>query len=260
VVALAPIWEPFRSSPATSGIFCDYDGTLSPLVDDPATARLLDGAAALLADLAGMYGRLGVLTGRPVSFLQDVLPADVLLVGLYGLEVVDGGTRCDHPLGGAWREVVDDVAAIARDRGPAGMRVEAKGLSLTLHYREAPDLAEAVHAFADQQAARSGLRARPAKMSVELHPPIDADKGTALRDHAGGLDAVCFVGDDVADLPAFDELDRLAADGVHVVRVAVAGVETPAELSDRAEVVVAGPHEVLALLAALRHPHVPKAS
>jgi trehalose 6-phosphate phosphatase len=107
---------------------------------------------------------------------------------------------------------------------------------------------------------RSGLVARPAKMSVELHPPIDADKGTALHEHADGLTAVCFIGDDVADLPAFDELDRLAETGVYVVRVAVEGVETPDELCERADVRVGGPHEVLELLASLRLPTLPKAS
>src|SRR5262245_23307376 len=229
------LWAPFLAAPASAGIFTDYDGTLSALVDDPAVAFPLAGVADVLSDLAADYGCVWVLTGRPVSFLQAILPAEVLLVGLYGLEVVDGGVRCDHPLGGAWREVIDDVAAIARSRGPEGMRVEAKGLSITLHYREAPEVADQVRELAERQAERSGLRTRPAKMSYELHPPIAADKGTALREHAEGLDAVCFIGDDIADLPAFDALDELARAGVHTARVAVEGAETPPELCDRAD-------------------------
>jgi trehalose 6-phosphate phosphatase len=252
-------WEPFRARPSDAGIFTDYDGTLSSLVDDPAVAVPLPGTAELLADLANHYGCVGVLTGRPVAFLEDLLPRGLLLVGLYGLEVVDGGVRRDHPHGGAWREVIDDLAAIARDRGPAGMRVEAKGLSLTLHYREAPELAGAVREFAERQAERSGLRSRPAKMSFELHPPIECDKGTALRTHASGLSAVCFVGDDVADLAAFDALDDLAADGVHTVRVAVEGVETPPELCGRADVRVKGPEHAQALLASLVMPDLSRA-
>jgi trehalose 6-phosphate phosphatase len=92
---------------------------------------------------------------------------------------------------------------------------------------------------------------RPAKMSVELHPPIQADKGTALEALVDGLGAVCFVGDDLGDLPAFDALDRLAARGVHAVRVGVDSDEVPARLLERADVVLDGPAGVVAFLRSL---------
>jgi len=246
------VWEVFRADPARAGIFSDFDGTLSAIVDDPASARPVEGLVPVLAELAGAFGCVGVLTGRPVDFLREVLPPEILLVGLYGLEVVEHGVRRDHPSGGVWREVVHDVAAVAVGRAPAGTRIEEKGLSLTLHYREAPGIADAVQRFADLQAARSGLVCRPAKMSVELHPPIEVDKGTALLEHTGELRAVCFIGDDVGDLPAFDALDALAVQGVHTVRVAVEGTETDAELLGRADVVLPGPDAVVTLLRSLR--------
>ena len=59
---------------------------------------------------------------------------------------------------------------------------------------------------------------------------------------------VCFLGDDVGDLPAFDALDRLAAAGVHTVRVAVSTEEAPQEVLERADVVVDGPAGALAVL------------
>jgi trehalose 6-phosphate phosphatase len=249
--APAPPWAPFLDEPALAAVFTDFDGTISPIVDDPADARPLPGSAELLASLAHRYGRIGVLSGRPVSFLTPMFDPAILLVGLYGLELVDGGRRHDHPLGGTWREAIDDVASSARAGLPRGVLVEPKGLSLTLHYRAAPTAATAVLAFAGRQAARSGLVSRPAKMSVELHPPIDVDKGTALLDHTGGLDAVCFIGDDEGDLPAFDALDRLATEGVHTVRVAVTGDEASPDLLARADLTVEGPEGVQALLEAL---------
>jgi trehalose 6-phosphate phosphatase len=91
-------------------------------------------------------------------------------------------------------------------------------------------------------------------MSVELHPPIAADKGTALEHLVEGLGAVCFVGDDRGDLPAYDALDRLAARGVHTLRVGVAGTETPVDLLDRADLVVDGPPGVLGFLRGLAGP------
>jgi trehalose 6-phosphate phosphatase len=128
------------------------------------------------------------------------------------------------------------------------MRVESKGLSLTLHYRGHPEIETTVHELAERQAARSGLSVRPARMSFELHPPIAADKGTAVRDLADGLAAVCFLGDDLGDLPAFAELQRLADEGVATVRVAVRSDEAPEELLDAADVVVDGPEGARDLL------------
>ena len=96
-------------------------------------------------------------------------------------------------------------------------------------------------------------------MSYELHPPIECDKGTALREHAEGLAAVCYIGDDVADLPAFRTLDELAQKGVHVVRVAVEGAETPDELCERADLRLGGPEAVGQLLTELVVPDLSKA-
>jgi trehalose 6-phosphate phosphatase len=246
---------PFVERPGSAAILFDFDGTLSPIVDDPLDARPVDGATELLASLAGTYRVVGVLSGRPVSFLVPFMPPGVVVSGLYGLEVVRDGVRVDHPNSGAWREVVADVAGYSADRGPAGMTVETKGLSLTLHYRKRPELADAVQEWARRQATRSGLVYRPARMSAELHPPIEADKGTAVDALAGECAAVCFIGDDVGDLPAYDGLDRLAARGVDTLRVAVVSDEGPEELVRRADIVVPGPPAVVDLLRSfLRQP------
>jgi trehalose 6-phosphate phosphatase len=245
---------PFVERPADAAVIVDFDGTLSPIVTDPGEARPIAGAADALVDLAERLGLVAVMSGRPVDFLRTRLPGDIVMSGLYGLEVVRGGRRLDHPGAGAWREAVADVVRSSADRGPAGMVVESKGLSLTLHYRTRPEIGPAVVAWAEQQAARSGLQVRAAKMSVELHPPIAADKGTALEDLVVGLDAVCFVGDDRGDLPAYDALDRLASRGVHTLRVAVASTEAPGELLERADLVLDGPPAVLAFLRRLAGP------
>lgn len=242
------VLEAFVAEPAKAGIFCDFDGTLSDIVVDPARARPVAESVEMLTQLATRYGRVGVLSGRPLGFLEQFFGPQLFLAGLYGLEVIDAGERRDHPQAGAWREVVADVAACSADRGPAGMRVENKGLSITLHYRGDPDLAPAVEGWAAGQAARSGLVQRPARMSVELHPPIEADKRSALCEAAEGLSAVCYIGDDVGDLPAFDGLDELAAQGVTVLRVVVRSDEVAPELVERAEVVLANPAAVVELL------------
>ena len=93
--------------------------------------------------------------------------------------------------------------------------------------------------------------AHPGKMSVELRPPVQTDKGTVIAELGAQLDAVCFIGDDRGDLPGFEELRRLRSSGKSTLAVAVAGPETPPEVLDAADVVVEGPEGVIGLLEAL---------
>ena len=238
----------FAGQPDDAALIIDYDGTLAPIVDDPALALPLEGVTELLDQLAGRYAHVAVVSGRPLAFLLEVLPHSLILTGLYGLEALSDGQRFDHPQGGSWREVIDDVASLGEVRGPEGMLVERKGLSLTLHYRTHPEIEAEVREWTAAQAARSGLRCRPARMSYELHPPINVDKGTAVRRIAQSVMSVCYVGDDVGDLSAFDQLDELAASGRRTLRVAVRSDESTPELMARADVVVDGPAGVRDLL------------
>jgi trehalose 6-phosphate phosphatase len=245
------VLDALRANAAHAGILTDFDGTLARIVQKPEDARPLDGLPELLGRLADHYAVVAVLSGRPVSFLQQWLPSNVVLSGLYGLEVVRDGVRADHPEAAPWRPVVDEVFEAAHMGGPDQVRVEHKGLSLTLHYRGNPEVRPEAEAFASALAARSGLVVRPARMSVELHPPIDVDKGTALRGLTVGLAAACFVGDDVGDLAAFRALDALDQQGVATLRIGVRSEEAPLELLDAADLVVDGPEGVRDVLAQL---------
>ncbi len=250
---MAPLehWRPLVAEPLAAGLFVDFDGTLSAIVEDPASAVPVADVTGTLEELAQVLGRVAVLTGRPLDFLDGVFEPAVDIIALYGLEARLAGRRADHPQSGTWREVVADVTAAAADRGPEGVTVEPKGMSLTLHYRQVPEVEQAVRDFADSQATRSGLVVRDAKMSIELHPPIDSDKGSALTELAANLDTVAYIGDDRGDLPAFDALDSLEADDVAVIRCAVEGSEVPAELLERADVRFASPEDVGESLRAL---------
>ena len=245
---MSDVLAPFIERPGRAALLLDFDGTLSPIVDVPAEARPLAGAGEVLETLAERFAVVAVVSGRPASFLEPLLPPGVVISGIYGLETVRDGVRSDHAGAGGWRDAVADAARRAKQDGPTGMAVEPKGLSLTLHYREHPGLGPAVREWAAAEAQRSGLVMRRARMSFELHPPIAVDKGTAVQRLVSGVEAVCFVGDDRGDLPAFDALDRLEARGMEVLRVAVASAEAPGDLIERADLVVDGPEAVLDLL------------
>ncbi len=134
--------------------------------------------------------------------------------------------------------------------------VEDKGASLAVHYRQAPDPADARAALLHSLtpiASAGGLELIEGKMVLELVPPGRPMKGGAVERLAGEheLDAVLYAGDDHADLDAFEALDRLAADGVRAVKVAVRGAETPEVLLAGADIVVEGQPELVALLRSL---------
>jgi trehalose 6-phosphate phosphatase len=146
--------------------------------------------------------------------------------------------------------VIEEAAAAAADRLPAGLGIERKGLSVTVHYRLDPSRQAAAEAWTTERAEATGLVAHPARMSYELRPPVERDKGTVLAAAAEGRRQVCFLGDDRGDLEAFDTLDRMAEGGATVVKVGVRSPEAPAEILDRADVVVDGPEGSLSFLRA----------
>lgn len=251
--------RPWLDSPRTAGVFVDFDGTLAPIVRDPDQARAPTGAAELLARLAERYGRIAVISGRPLAYLAQHLgpgAGATEMVGLYGLErSTPAGERPATESGAAsWRPAVEDVARRADAVAPVGVHVERKGLAVTLHFRDAPELGSWVERFATDEAGRSGLAAHAGKMSWELRPPVRTDKGTVVTELAGDLKAVCYLGDDRGDLPAFEALARLAGQGVQTLAVAVGGPETPPEVIAAADLIVTGPAGVLALLSSLDRP------
>ena len=250
-MSAAQLFSGFRADPGTSGVLTDFDGTLSEVVADPATARPVPGAVEVLQALATSYARVAVISGRPVAFLLDTVGPELFLSGLYGLEEVRDGVRVEHPDASRWRSVIDEVVHEAAAGAPPGARIEAKGLSITVHYREHPEQREAIEAWVGAAAGRHGLDVRPARQSVELHPPVEADKGTVLGALAAGLERVCFLGDDIGDLPAFTALDRLRGAGIETVKVGVVGSETPPEVLAAADLTVEGPTGALDLLRSL---------
>ncbi len=249
--SLLDLLAPLRAHPDRTALLFDFDGTLSPIVAEPADARPADGVIDVLARLAGSYRTVGIVSGRPVAFLAEYLPDTLALSGLYGLEWRRDGAVHVRPGVDRWRATVAEAVADAEASAIDGLFVESKGLSVTLHFRRRPRSAAAVTRLAGDLAARTGLEARPAKMSIELHPPVATDKGLAVRELAAGSGALLYAGDDLGDLPAFAALTELRAEGLDTVGVAVATAELPDSVRAAADAWVDGPGGLLGLLHAL---------
>ncbi len=76
----------FGRAPSRAGVFLDFDGVLADIVATPDRAIIRPGTAAVLEQLRPLIGRLAIVSGRPVSYLTEMVPPDVDIVGLYRLE------------------------------------------------------------------------------------------------------------------------------------------------------------------------------
>jgi trehalose 6-phosphate phosphatase len=246
------------ASPGRAAVFVDFDGTMAPIVPSPPDARPVPAAVAALVELAARCPVVAVVSGRPVAFLDPFFPAAIRLAGLYGLEQRVEGRRAEHARAEGWRPVVSCAVIAATRDLPDDVLVEDKGLSLTLHYRLNPGRADEVAAWASRRAGEAGLEARPAKMSVELHPPVHVDKGDLVVEWSAGLDTVVFAGDDAGDLAAFAALARLRRDGLTTCGIAVASAETPRAVLDAADLNLEGPAALAELLVRLAEATAPR--
>jgi trehalose 6-phosphate phosphatase len=230
----------------------DFDGTLAPIVEDRATAAPLPGAQEVLARLAQRFALTAVVSGRPVSYLQEHLGAvpGLVLIGLYGMERAEDGHTQASAAALAWAPVVSELARRARAEAPAGAEIEEKGLSFALHVRKKPELMEWAANWAARSSAESGLVAQAGKLSIELLPPVGAGKGAVVEQLVAelGLQAACFAGDDIGDLPAFEALSRLRQQGKSTLAIGVASTEEPDRLEKYVDLLVDGPAEALEAL------------
>ena len=221
----------------------DFDGSLAAIVARPNDARPAEGAREALAPLIGRYRLVAILTGRRSEEVAKLIDVPGLrYYGLYGMEE-------------AAPELLTAVGSLAEAAAAAvpGAWVEDKRASIAVHYRQAPDPAQARASLVRslrEVASSAGLEVVQGKMVVELVPAGRPRKGGAVERLAGqhALRAVLFAGDDEADLDAFAALDRLRSKGLLAVKVAVRGDETPQGLVDSADVVVEGPEGLVELL------------
>jgi trehalose 6-phosphate phosphatase len=185
----------------------DFDGTLAPIVNNPADARPLAEAATALAELADLPDTTAALiSGRALETLRALssMPSTVQLVGSHGAEFASGFTHdIDREL---LQTITEQLAAIAADR--PGVTVELKPASVALHVRNASaDDGQAALAAAREAAVAWDAQATEGKAVLEF-AVIQTDKGQALdilrEQHDAS--AVVFFGDDFTDEKAFRRL------------------------------------------------------
>lgn len=250
---------------ARSVIGLDFDGVLSPIVDDPAEAHIHPGAREVLVDLAEVVRAVAVITGRPAR--QALALGDLDEVGReiadHGKELFVFGQYGNERWSSTNRRVVSprppqglstferELPGLLRRADASGAHVEEKGLAVAVHTRRLPEPAAARDRLLEpmqQLADRHGLALEPGRNVIEVRSP-GMSKGHAVRtlveeQDAGGF---LFAGDDLGDLDAFDAVEDLRSQGMPTLLVCSLSEEESA-LADRADVLVDGPDGVLELL------------
>ncbi len=221
--------------PDRAALLLDVDGTLAPIAERPEDASVPAATRAELERLRDRYALVACISGRPSGEARRVVGVDgITYVGEHGLELAPEAER--------WGPLIQEFG----DR--AGWPPEHKRLSVSFHYRQEPDEQAAVERLERiaELALAEGFRARWGRKVLEVRPPVDADKGTAVRllltRH--GLRRALYAGDDATDLDGFRGLDGLEC----AVRVAVVSTEGPSDLGTAADLVVGGTDALLELL------------
>ncbi|MBJ7530794.1 MAG: trehalose-phosphatase [Nocardioides sp.] len=246
----------------------DFDGTLSPIVDDPEQAHIHPDATAVLVDLATQVSAVAVVTGRParqaldLGGLEEVGNAvgeagkELYVFGQYGNERWSStrrrvvGPRPPHGLATFLR----DLPRTLRSAGAGEAWLEDKGLAVAVHTRRLPDPDAAFEALLGPvgDLARShDLSVEPGRHVIEVRS-AGMHKGLVVERLVEELGAggFLFAGDDLGDVEAFEAVGALDDAGLPTLRVCSASDEE-STLVAMSDVVVAGPEGVLALLAQL---------
>jgi trehalose 6-phosphate phosphatase len=243
----------------------DFDGTLSPIVDDPERAHIHPDARDVLVELAEQVLAVAVITGRPARQALDLGGLEVVgnaigdagkelhLFGQYGNERWSSTNRrvvSPRPPAGLAtfeRELTRTLRRL--DAGDA--YVEDKGLAVAVHTRRLPDAAAAfdrlLPALKDL-AAQHDLVVEPGRSVIEVRSP-GMHKGLVVDRMVEelGVGGFVFAGDDLGDLEAFEAVTALGKDGMPTLLVCSASDEQSA-LRSLADVVVDGPEGVLDFL------------
>ena len=258
-------YDAFVAVASTSIVGLDFDGTLAPIVDDPADARIHPEAADVLVELADVVCAIAVITGRPARQALALGELDTVgnVLGDSGKELYLFGQYGNERWSSTSRRIVSPrpprglatylgaLPKLLRELDAADAFVEEKGLAVAVHTRRLPDPAGAFDRLLpelEKLAEKTGLKVEPGRQVIEARAG-GTDKGEVVRNLAEKLPVggFLFAGDDLGDVEAFDAVAELREQGLPTLLVCSASEEQNA-LAARADLVVDGPDGILAFL------------
>lgn len=239
----------------------DYDGTLTPIVEDYTQAKLSDKTRNIVRELANTCS-VAIISGRDLEDVRERVDLDQLFyAGSHGFDLAGPNN---------WREQLQQAVELLPDLDQAektltqklasidGAVLERKRFSLAVHYRQVADdrvtaVQNAVEDVVDKQ---KRLRKSSGKKVFDIQPAVEWHKGKALNYlleqlDLGGPEVVpLYIGDDVTDEDAFSLLKERIERGTDAIAIAVRdGEGSNSDTLTKADYALDTPEEVADFLA-----------
>ena len=224
------------------GLLLDLDGTISEIVREPHEASVSPHVKSTLTELRLKLALTAILTGRSARQARDIVGLqDLVYMGNHGLERLERESLTLAEEAGPFAPFLEQLMLRLRERFPsAGLIFEDKGGSFAVHYRTTgdPEIAREGVLGAIQELAGEQVKVLMGKTVINVLPPVNMTKGTAVASLAAEYDlaGVIVIGDDVTDIDAFRSASCLSErKGFWSVSVAVVGPDSPLGLEGEAD-------------------------
>ena len=237
-------------------IFSDIDGTISAIASQPDAAFVIPAAVEALRRLAASGMTVVLVTGRGAADARSMVGLDQLgYAGNHGFELLIGDRHIVRPevevAATAIGEAVVEVQKLVLEAGLHGILFEDKRYTGSVHYRLAPNPDDAkarllpiLRAVVEDR----GLRLTEGRLVYDIRPAIQMNKGVFVGDYliSNPHAAAAFLGDDLTDVDGFGAIQSARASGALLsgLSVGVTAAESPQQVVDEADVVVAGTIEM----------------
>lgn len=238
-----------------TGLITDIDGTLSPIAPTPEAAEVLPAGREALEVLVDRIF-VAAVSGRAAEDARRMVRIEgVIYVGNHGME---RWTPAGLELAPGVADYVGKMSDLLRHAEAtlevAGVIVEDKGSTGSIHYRRCSDPEAAREAILDaiaEPADEAGLVITQGRQVIEIRPPLAYDKGAAVHSLIADYDltGVFYPGDDTTDVDAFRAIQswRSQTDGAGLA-LGVIDPETPDAVKEVADLHLAGVEDVVSFL------------
>ena len=202
------IKEALRRSPF--GLITDVDGTISKTAPTSQQAKVSPLCRHYLSILCNHLALVAAISGRPAAEVKNMLKIDgMVYIGNHGLERWSEGhtelAKDAQDYSGVIKAAIEELTPLLSIEG---ISIEDKRITATVHYRlcrEPKSVERDILAAVKNSPSANRLRIIQERMSIDLLPPVNLNKGTATLDliQEHNLQGVIYLGDDVTDIDAF---------------------------------------------------------